>query len=366
MAGVQAGNSTENERGFKLRNIMMVTLLVAMAALATGEFSTGGADLLTFKGYVISTFNMYGEELADGEPNNDFDLSATIEWLPTLNDWVDAKIGFKSEPTRYTGTYEDLSLNTEDVIINMHFTEAFTLTMGQFKRPFGYNYTISSSGLYFRDRAMVAEDLIGDFGKRDIGANVNADFGLVNIDLSYTNGEGDNEPEDDDLKSFTARAIINPIEGMNIGAALGTTSEYADSTNQNSYSATGIDIFITSEFPISAATDMLFEGEYLMIGDTMDDAVDYTDASGYAMSVMANFALESEMLQAVRPAIRYETISPGFAGEDDPGNDVSAIDFCLNLDIWSGKNTAQIGMRNYQGEDIDGYTDMYIAWRMKF
>ena len=41
-----------------MRNIMLVLLLVAMTAMATGEFSTGGAELLTFKGYLISNFNI--------------------------------------------------------------------------------------------------------------------------------------------------------------------------------------------------------------------------------------------------------------------------------------------------------------------
>lgn len=350
-----------------MRNLIAVTLIVALAAMAGGEFSTGGAELLKFKGYVISTFNMYGEELADGETNNDFNVIAAIEWLPVLNDWVDAKIAFKAQPTKYTGTYEDLSLTTEDIMLNMHFTENFTFSMGHFKKPFGYNYTISGSSLYFRDRAMVA-DMIGDFGKRDIGLNLNADFGVVDIDLTYSNGEGDNEPEDDDLKNFNVRAMIHPTEGIMVGAAMGTNSEYADSTNQDTYSATGMDFFATADFPLSPSADLHFAGEYLMTGDTMDDDVDWTDANGYAFTLMANFDLEGEMLQAVRPAIRYETVSPGFAGDDDPENDISAIDFCLNFDLYSGKNTAQIGMRNYsfQDEETNGHTDMYFGWRMKF
>lgn len=350
-----------------MRNVITVALIVAMAAMASGEFSTGGAELLKFKGYVISTFNMYGEELEDGETNSDFDVIATIEWLPVLNDWVDAKIAFKAQPTKYTGTYEDLSLTTEDIAINMHFTENLTFSMGHFKKPFGYNYFISGSSLFFRDRAMVA-DMIGDFGKRDIGANLNADFGMVDIDLTYSNGEGDNEPEDDDLKNFNVRAMIYPTEGIMVGAAMGTNSEYADSTNQDTYSATGMDFFATADFPLSSTSDLHIAGEYLMIGDTMDDDIDYTDASGYAFTVVANFDLEGEMIQAVRPAIRYENINPGYAGDEDPENDMGAIDFCLNLDLYSSKNTAQIGMRNYsfQDEETDGYTDMYFGWRMKF
>lgn len=351
-----------------MRNIMVVTLIIAMAAMASGEFSTGGSELLKFKGYVISTFNVYGEDLADGEPDNAFNVIATIEWLPRLNDWVDAKIAFKSQPTKYTGAYEDLSLTTEDIAINMHFTENFTFSMGHFKRPFCYNYTRSSSSMYFLDRAMLT-GMIGDFGKRDIGANLNADFGILDIDLAYTNGEGDNEPEDDDQKNFTARAVVRPVDGISIGAAFGTASEYSDSTMQDAWSATGMDFYATADLPLSNTSDLFFAGEYLILGDPdVDPDTDYTDADAYALTLMANFSLDGEVLQAVRPAFRYENCSPGYAGDTDPDNDESAIDFCLNLDLYSSKNTAQIGIRNYSGqaEDFDSYTDMYLGWRMKF
>ncbi len=347
-----------------MRNITILALIIASVAIASGEFSTGGAELLKFKGYVISTFNTFGEEGA--EPDNGFSVLATIEWLPRLNDWVDAKIAFKSQPTKYTGEFEDLSLTTEDIAINMHFSDVATFTMGHFKRPFGHCYTRSGSSMYFRDRALLASTF-GDFGKRDIGANVELDFGVANIDLAYTNGAGDNEPEDDNHKSFTTRAVFEPIDGVQIAGAFGSYSEYADSTNETTISATAMDFYTVVNQPLSETLELSLIGEYMIVGEPMEDDSDWTDQNGYALTLVANFALEGNMLQAIRPALRIENNSPGYTG-DDPENDEGAIDFCLNMDLYSSKNTVQIGMRNYsfQSEDEENYTDMYFGWRMKF
>ena len=113
-----------------LKYVLIVSIL-AGALSASGEFATGGAELLKFKGYIISDLFVYGEDGAD--PDMGFDVVASMEWLPTLNDWLDAKIAFKVKPTNYEGEIEDLSLTTEDIIANLHFNAIVTFTMGQFK-----------------------------------------------------------------------------------------------------------------------------------------------------------------------------------------------------------------------------------------
>jgi hypothetical protein len=340
---------------------------MVFVAFAGGEFATGGAELLKFKGYVISDLYMHGEE--DADPDMGFDVIAAMDWRPTLNEWLDAKIAFKAKPTKFTGDAEDLSLTTEDVVANLHFTENLTFTMGQFKRPFGYNYTRSGSSMYFHDRAILTgQTEFKNFGKRDIGANLNGDFDVVEIDLAFTNGAGDNEPEDDSNKNFTARALLNPTDGITIGAAFGSNSEDdPDTTNEDTFSATGMDFYAVVDYPLSETATLNFVGEYLMLGEYAADDADMNDATAYALTLAPEFELAGPAILAVRPALRYETYSPSYTGEE-PEDDVTAIDFCLNLDLYSGKNTVQIGGRNisYESEDMDGYTDMYLGWRMKF
>lgn len=346
-----------------LRLVLTVSVMAGMA-LAGGEFATGGAELLQFKGYLISDLYIYGEE--DADPDMGFDVIAAVEWRPTLNEWLDAKIAFKAKPTEFEGEYEDLSLTTEDIMLNLHFTDGVTFSMGQFKRPFGYNYTSSGSSMYFLDRAIL-QDMgeFKNFGKRDIGANLNLSFDMVNFDVAFTNGAGDNEPEDDSNKQFTVRAEIEPIDGITIAGALGSYSE-DDSTD--TYSATGLDFYALVEYPLGETSTLNFVGEYLILGEPVADGVDLTDANAYAFTLAPEFELEGNVIQAVRPAIRYENYSPSYTGDTDPEDDMTAIDFCLNLDLYSSRNTLQIGGRNmsFQSDDMDGYTDMYVAWRMKF
>ena len=120
-----------------LIKFLLIAAVLTGTVFAGGEFATGGAELLKFKGYLISDLSIYGEE--DADPDMGFDVIAAIEWLPTLNEWLDAKIAFKAKPTAFEGSYEDLSLTTEDIMLNMHFSDDVTFSMGQFKRPFGYN-----------------------------------------------------------------------------------------------------------------------------------------------------------------------------------------------------------------------------------
>jgi hypothetical protein len=363
VSGNYAGAGRERKE-YELRNITALFLIIVSVAAASGEFATGGAELLKFKGYLIAAFNVYGEQNAD--PDNGFDVLATIEWYPRLNNWLDAKIAFKSQPTRYTGSIEDLSLTTEDIVINMHISEAATFSMGHFKRPFGYCYTRSGSSMYFRDRAMLS-GIFGNFGKRDIGANMALHFGFADIDLAYTNGAGDNEPEDDSHKSFTARAVLEPMSGIQVAGAFGSYAENADTTGEGTVRATALDFSTVICQPVSSTLKLVFTGEYMTVGEPMEDDTDWNDANGYAATILANFDLNGNLIQAVRPAVRYESNSPGFTG-DDPKNGTGAVDFCLNMDVFSSRNTIQIGMRNYlfQNEEENGYSDMYFTWRMKF
>ena len=354
-----------------MRYAVAALLAMVFVAFAGGEFATGGAELLQFKGYVISDLYMYGQE--DSDPDMAFDIIAALDWRPTLNDWLDAKIAFKAKPTKYSSgggdTFEDLSLTTEDIVANLHFTENLTFTMGQFKRPFGYNYTRSGSSMYFLDRAVLTDaGEFKNFAGRDIGANLNGDFDVVEVDLSFTNGAGDNEPEDDSNKNFTARALINPVDGITIGAAFGSNAEGADTDTTEVMSATGMDFLAVVDYPLSETATLNFAGEYLMLGEYAGDDADMNDASAYAITLAPEFELAGPAIQAVRPAIRYENYSPSYTGDEDPENDFGAIDFCLNLDLYSGKNTLQIGGRSwsFENEDADGYTDMYLGWRMKF
>jgi len=224
--------------------------------------------------------------------------------------------------------------------------------------------------MYFLDRAILQDmSEFKNFGKRDIGANLNLAFDMVNFDVALTNGAGDNEPEDDSNKQFTLRAEIEPMEGITIACAFGSHSENdPDSASTDTWNATGMDFYTVVNYPLSETSTLNFVGEYLIMGEPVADDVDLTDANAYAFTLAPEFKLDGPAILAVRPSVRYENYSPSYAGTTDPENDRTALDFCLNLDLYSSRNTLQIGGRNLSFEDdtMDGYTDMYVAWRMKF
>ncbi|MBD3276789.1 MAG: hypothetical protein GF388_00665, partial [Candidatus Aegiribacteria sp.] len=293
---MKQGTVTQNQEGSMVMNtmkyVLIVSLLLAGTVFAGGEFATGGAELLKFKGYVISDLYIYGQE--DADPDMGFDVIAALDWRPRLNEWLDAKIAFKAKPTKFEGSYEDLSLTTEDIVANLHFTDGVTFTMGQFKRPFGYNYTRSGSSMYFLSRANLAGvSEFSMYGKRDIGANLNLNFDMVDFDVAFTNGAGDNEPEDDSNKQFTARAEIMPADGITIAGAIGShTIDDPDTTQTGTLSATGMDFYAVVEYPLGETSTLNFVGEYLMLGVPVADGVDATDASAYAFTLAPEFELD--------------------------------------------------------------------------
>ena len=86
--------------------------------------------------------------------------------------------------------------------------------------------------------------------------------------------------------------------------------------------------------------------------------------------LLMKIGLEGDFLSAIMPAIRYESLDPmeyypsgGTAAEDK----TTVIDFCLNF--YNGDNhDIQLGGRNvgFEADGVDGYTDMYLGWRMRF
>ena len=60
-------------------------------------------------------------------------------------------------------------------------------------------------------------------------------------------------------------------------------------------------------------------------------------------------------------------------GNDDLEDNSTVLDFCVGIEVFSNKNTFQIGARNYGFENTDvendgteSYTDIYAKWRMNF
>jgi len=349
--------------------VLLALIVISSIALAGGEFSTGNAELLKFKGYFMGRLNIFGAE--DADPDMAFDAIADVTWQPTINDWLSGKIEFKFKPTRYSGESHDrnIVLFLENLYMTADITDALSITAGQFKRPFGYSYFRSGSSMFFADRG-ISSSMSGfsSYGKRDIGMNLGFGFAPVQIDLAYTNGRGENRPENDSHKQFTARGQADLFDWMTIGAAVGMHAGGLDTDSTNTWNSTGMDFFAHGSIPVSSSASVDFEGEYMMLGFSGDtEGVTASDGSCISFAVAPSFDMEAGVLTAIQPAVRYETINPAYTGDTDPENDENALDFCVNVHT-EGSNTFQIGGRNYsfENEDEESYTDLYVNWRLKF
>lgn len=340
-------------------------ILLASSALAAGEFSTGAAELLKFKGTGYFRWNMYGGE--EVNPDNNMSSFFTIDWLPKLNSFVDGKINLEFSSTNG-------SIKLADLYLNLNLTENFSLMGGQMKVPFGYAYTRSGGSMYFADRAFISSaDDYKNYAMRDNGLCLVASFEPVTVDLGFFNGTGANGMADNDWNNqFAARISADAMEWLTLGAAFTTIGQPEVEEVTESWSSSGIDVFGVVNYPMSETAEMFFEGEYAMLGAVGPEmeGVTMNDASCMSVALGAEFAVGEGFLQAVRPAVRYDMVNPSGIEEEgvEMEDNSTALDFCVGLDLTSGKNTLMLGARSYgfEDEDVDGYTDMYLNWRMNF
>ncbi len=341
-----------------------VILVLATVAFATGEFSTGGAELWKFKGWGTFRTDMYGQE--DAEPDMAFSSVWDLVWEPKLNDMLSAR----AELTM-TACADGMA-DIKDAYLNLMPADGFCIRGGQLKRNIGWGFLEPSTDLLFPDRPLyTGYSLFGRYGKRDIGAMLIGEFDMFSIDLAYTNGvvEG---PETDSNKQFTIHATIEPAEWATIGAGMGMYAAYEDTTMEDTFSSSAMDFYGIVKYPMSETMDLHFTGEYLMLGlDSPDvEGMEKTDGTAMTVALGATFGIDGALITGITPMIRYETISPAYMaaeGADEPEDDYGAIDFCGNIHMGSN-NVLQLGARSYsfQSEDVDGYTDIILNWRMNF
>ena len=343
----------------------LVALIAVTFVAFAGEFATGGSEMWKFKGYSLATAYIYGEE--DSDVDMGFFAMTDLTWLPRVNAYLDAKVEFKLYST-------DGDLDLEDVYLNLHFSDQVCLIGGQFKQPIGYGYLESGSGLRFLHRPMWTSYAGFDiYGARDVGFGLMTDFGMGGIDLTYTNGNGDNTVEIDSNKMIHFHGWATPTEWVKVGGSVAMYTAYEDSSMDDTFSSTGFGGYLVVDYPASPSIDVGLIGEYLSLGWWGPEitGTEMKSAGIMTAELNANFGVENAwILTGVQPAIRYEQIDPATQlpeGATEPEDNYGAIDFCLNLHM-TEMNTLQIGARNYSYEDdnMDGYTDMYLNWRMKF
>jgi len=353
-----------------MKTACMMLTLFCFSVLAAGEFDTGCAELLKFSGYGLFRWDFYGMENAN--PGNGMRSYFNVNWDPKLNSHVSGRMQL------------DLNSNTSnsvrlaEIYLNLKLTGSISLMGGQFKVPFGYGWTRPGGSMYFADRAFstITTDY-RNYAVRDNGVCLVAGFDPVRVDLGYFNGVGANKTADNSRNGqFAARVAADAASWLSLGAAFTTIGqpEIEDSTGTiDSWSSSGMDFYAAARYPLGESAKLFFEGEYAILGRTGADVegMEKNDGSCMSIGVAAEFGVGGGFVRNVRPAVRYDMVDPSTMiaeGADEPENNVNVLDFCVGLDLTDNRNTLMLGARNFsfENDNLDGYTDIYLNWRMNF
>ena len=348
--------------------------LVAALSFAGSDFSGGCAETFGISGYTKAWVYMYGEDnLSRGDTQYTFRAYNWTSFTARLNDYVYGSVG--TQFATYNGDYD---IQVCDAFLNMDIIPELSIKAGQFKVPFGYAFNCAGGGIYFLDRAAVTGTSdFNNFGGRDVGIKLHGQFDMVGVDVAFFNGQGAYTDADTTVTNeFAALLSVDATDWLTIAAGVAMIGEpqldSAGVVTQEEWSATGIDAYVLVDYPISPSADLIFQGEFMQAG--WDEAADIggegNDGSAFYALAGVNFGLENSFLASIMPAVRYESISPSYyqvINDPAPENSYTVIDGCVNCYL-TPKNDIQIGVRNVAFEDdtMDGYTDMYLGWRMSF
>ena len=365
-----------------------LVVLVATLSFAGSDFSGGCAETFGISGYTKAWVYMYGAENHD--PANTFRAYNWTSFTARLNDYVYGSVG-----TQFQSWNSNTSIQVCDAFLNMDIIPELSIKAGQFKIPFGYAFNCAGGGIYFLDRAAVTGTSdFTNFGGRDVGLKLHGQFDMVGIDVAYFNGTGTATDADTSVtKEFAALLTVKATEWLTVAGGVAMIGEPAhdvitpasmeisgdsvivipaSTVTVEEWSATGIDAYVLVDYPISENADLIFQGEFMQSGWAAPEVIGGEGQAGSAFYALAgvNIGLENSFLASIMPVVRYESLSPSYflvVGGTAPENGVTVIDGCVNCYL-TPKNDIQIGVRNvaYETDTMDGYTDMYLGWRMNF
>lgn len=214
-----------------------------------------------------------------------------------------------------------------------------TISLGQFKSPFGLELNTACHKLHTIKRSAVVNNLAHPF--RDIGLMLSGGtdslqfFGLHNHNiitykLAILNGTGINEWDDNNSKDIVARLVISPWKFIRIGGSYrhGSQAPAQPDLAQDQRTRWGGDIEL--EFG-----DFLFQGEYIW-GEDKGSSVEGGGCGGDPVVVLGNFVKSGYFTQAMymtpirlQPVLKYESYDSNLDMTDD-----LLTTFTIGLNYW--------------------------------
>lgn len=184
-----------------------------------------------------------------------------------------------------------------DAYAELKLNDYFNFTIGQAKIPFSLENLASSNKLELIDRSQAVEALVargkdvgGNQNGRDIGVQLGGtiwklkDRPVLDYRLGVYNGSGVNTADANEKKDFAARAIVHPVVGLDLGAALYNGSRYVPEVKTGTVVTAPAKNVDRNRYGFDLSYDyknLGIRGEYLHGTDELTDREGYYIQGGY-------------------------------------------------------------------------------------
>ena len=302
---------------FALASLLSSLLPVSIAAQL--EINARGATI-TFGGRLQT---QYAHSSLDGADNDFFTRRARMIAEVRVNDFLSGRV----QPDFAGG-----GAALKDAYVTLDFSEAFALTIGQFKRPFDIFELASSTDLSLIERDGRIEGLsactgVGsicsysrftealDYSDRDMGVRIAGGSGALSYQASLTNGTGGDAPDENDRKSVSGRVTWAATERVSVSGQVGL-HDYVDPGGDATAVAFGADVEVGAwrdGFHLQAA---VVGGDNWLALDPQLDPATFLTWQGVASFY---YPLQGERIVGVEPLARVSWGDPSLDADDDSG-----------------------------------------------
>ena len=301
--------------------IALSAALFGPVALEAQLSVAGRAAELTIGGRLHT---QYQGSSVDGAVNDFFIRRARIIVDGSFNDFFMARV-----QTEFAGGGASLV----DAYVQMNFDQGFRLSVGQFKRSFDLFELVSSTDLSIIERdgripgfssctglgsvcsySRLTEAL--DFAGRDVGIKIDGSSGTFMYEATVTNGTGIGTSDENDGKSFSARAGVAASDQLTLSASLGAHDYVAPGGGTEHAIAWGVD------GQWGTWRDGLLVQAALVGGDNWESLNLTDDPRRFtAFQAVGSFysPLQGDRLVAIEPVLRVSIADPAGSIDDDGG-----------------------------------------------
>jgi len=224
------------------------------------------------------------------------------------------------------------------------FDPYLTVSVGQFKSPFGLELTTPCQALHSVYRARFVGELASPF--RDLGVMLLGSTGelfgmkdLIKYRLAITNGTGLNKFDNNTYKDYIGRIIVSPLDWVHVGASYryGKQKPVKEELDPDERSRWGVDLSLEK-------ANFIFQAEYI---EAMDKG-SYEEGGGCGSTPVIKIGDKKRngyMAQLlymtpwnIQPIVKFESYDPNIKIEDLEGDAPDKYDYDKQMDYTFGLN----------------------------